>query len=224
MGLQILMVCADPSLAAAAAEAARKANLESDLIESSEIAATMLDAYPYDGLLLDYGMAPGVIDLLQAVRRSDRQKVVIAVIEAWHTVREACDLGATFVMRKPVSAEALHHTLHAAYGMMLSGKRRHWRCPVAAPVEGATRDGVQILGKTVNLSMEGMLLQTGATLRSGVELDFKIHLADLAEPLAVSGRVAWAEQGRIGIQFGNLPSKSREALANWMTIAVQQLG
>jgi DNA-binding response OmpR family regulator len=223
MALQVLMVIADEGLAAMAEEAARRVNLQSDVVGDAAIATTILAAYAYDGLLVDCGSA-GAAELLKAARRDSRYKVVVAVIGSAQTVHEACDLGATFVVRKPVTPDALQHTLNAAYGLMLGGKRRHWRCPVVALVEGATRDGLQVLGWTVNLSMEGMLLQTGATLRNGAEVDLRVYLPELEQPLALSGRVVWMEQGRAGVQFGLLGSKAREVLQHWITQAVQQLG
>lgn len=222
MSLQVLLHCADSELLNLAGAATRRLQVESDVIHDVEVAQALIGAMPYDGAILDCASLAQSVELLRAAQSTKPQKVIVAVIDGAMTVREACDLGATFVLRRPVSSEALEHTMNAAYGLMLGGRRRHWRCPVCALVEGATRDGLRVLGTTVNVSLEGMLLHSGAALGVGSEFKFKFKLPRLEDSLAITGRVVWADRGNFGVQFADLSRSVRDRLCDWIAEEAQR--
>lgn len=221
MSLQVLLHCADSELLDMAGAATRRLQVESDVIADVEVAQALIGAVPYDGAILDCASLAQSMELLRAARSNAQQKVIVAVIDGAMTVREACDLGATFVLRRPVTSEALEHTLNAAYGLMLGGRRRHWRCPVCALVEGATRDGLRILGTTVNVSLEGMLLHSGAALGVGSEFKFRLKLPRMENSLAINGRIVWADRGNFGVQFVQLLPSVRDQLCDWIAEEAQ---
>lgn len=112
----------------------------------------------------------------------------------------------TFVLRQ--SSAALHN---------MAPERRHClRQKVNTPAF-ASFDGVTG-GMILDLSEEGMAMQTLAPLESQSLVPLHISLGEPAAYLETTGYVAWADAlGRAGVRFSDLPEEARTRLRDWLT-------
>jgi GAF domain/PilZ domain len=99
----------------------------------------------------------------------------------------------------------------------LAIERRHsLRHKVNTPAF-ASFDGVTG-GMILDLSEEGMSMQTIAPLEEHSRVPLHISLGEPAVYLETTGYVAWADAlGRAGVRFTDLPEESRGRLREWLT-------
>jgi hypothetical protein len=99
----------------------------------------------------------------------------------------------------------------------LAIERRHsLRHKVNTPAF-ASFDGVTG-GMILDLSEEGMAMQTMAPLEEHSRVPLHISLGEPAVYLETTGYVAWADAlGRAGVRFSDLPYESRARLREWLT-------
>jgi GAF domain/PilZ domain len=97
-------------------------------------------------------------------------------------------------------------------------ERRRWvRQSLHAPAF-ASFDGVSG-GMILDLSEEGLSMQTGVRLEPERQLRMDIDLAEPATHLETTGYIAWADAlGRAGVRFSDLPEAARQRLKEWLTI------
>jgi hypothetical protein len=99
----------------------------------------------------------------------------------------------------------------------MAPERRHClRQKVNTPAF-ASFDGVTG-GMILDLSEEGMAMQTLAPLESHSRFPLHISLGEPAAYLETTGYVAWADAlGRAGVRFSDLPEEARARLREWLT-------
>jgi len=99
----------------------------------------------------------------------------------------------------------------------MAPERRHClRQKVNTPAF-ASFDGVTG-GMILDLSEEGMAMQTLAPLESHSRVPLHISLGEPAAYLETTGYVAWADAlGRAGVRFSDLPEEARSRLRQWLT-------
>lgn len=99
----------------------------------------------------------------------------------------------------------------------MASERRHClRQKVNTPAF-ASFDGVTG-GMILDLSEEGMAMQTIAPLESHSRVPLHISLGEPAAYLETTGYVAWADAlGRAGVRFSDLPDEARTRLRDWLT-------
>src|SRR5437870_12939597 len=70
----------------------------------------------------------------------------------------------------------------------------------------------------LDLSEEGMSMQTMAPLEEHSRVPLHISLGEPAVYLETTGYVAWADAlGRAGVRFTDLPEEARARLRDWLT-------
>jgi hypothetical protein len=100
---------------------------------------------------------------------------------------------------------------------MASERRHALRQRVNTPAF-ASFDGVTG-GMILDLSEEGMAMQSAAPLEAHTILPLHLSLGEPAAYLETTGYVAWADAlGRAGVRFSALPDEARARLRDWLTL------
>jgi hypothetical protein len=90
--------------------------------------------------------------------------------------------------------------------------RHQVNCPAFASFDGVTG------GMILDLSEEGMAMQTLAPLETQSLLAVDVSLGEPVPHLETTGYVAWADAlGRAGLRFSDLPDEARIRLRAWLT-------
>src|SRR6266851_2126818 len=96
-------------------------------------------------------------------------------------------------------------------------RRRCLRQSMHAPAF-ASFDGVSG-GMILDLSEEGLSMQTDARLEHERRLRMELDLSEPAMHIETTGYIAWADAlGRAGVRFSDLPAEARERLNEWLTL------
>jgi GAF domain/PilZ domain len=99
----------------------------------------------------------------------------------------------------------------------MSDRRHALRQRVNTPAF-ASFDGVTG-GMILDLSEEGMAMQSAAPLEAHSILPMHLSLGEPAAYLETTGYVAWADAlGRAGVRFSELPDEARGRLRDWLTL------
>jgi GAF domain/PilZ domain len=91
--------------------------------------------------------------------------------------------------------------------------RQRVNTPAFASFDGVTG------GMVLDLSEEGMAMQSQAPLEAHSILPLHLSLGEPTAYLETTGYVAWADAlGRAGVRFSELPDPARERLREWLTV------
>jgi L-methionine (R)-S-oxide reductase len=100
---------------------------------------------------------------------------------------------------------------------MFTERRSHLRHKVNGPVF-ASFDGVTG-GMILDLSEQGLSMQTTAPLKPDERLHLRLDLPDPEAQLETTGYIAWADAlGRAGVRFADLPQPARQRLDHWLAL------
>ena len=172
----------------------------------------------FDGVFADCDV-PGAEQLLRNLRkmRINQRSISFGLLSEMMTVRSAFDLGANFVLYKPLSSERVRRSLRAGHGLMMREKRRHFRHAMGS---GAflTFGRVKDLGtELIDVSTSGVAIKAPQPLEQKQNVEIRFQLPGLSRHVTALGRVAWADRfGRAGVEFLSMPDDIRSELDEWM--------
>ena len=181
-------------------------------------AMELLSRRKFDGVFADCDIE-GSSQLLKAVRRSrtNQRSIVFAILTGDMSVRQAFELGANFVLYKPVSVERAKRSLRAAHGMMMRERRRHFRHPMDSRVYLSFEKVKDLQATILDLSSGGMAIKTMEPLALRHEVHLRFALPGNTSFLEGEAQVAWVDAfGRAGLQFTILPPGSQGELEKWL--------
>jgi len=173
----------------------------------------------FDAVFVDCDDVAGATDTLRQMRTepSNRKTIGFAIVNGVTTLQQAFEMGANFVLDKPLAADRLNRSLRAAQGLMANERRRYYRHPVATPVHltMGTETAEQV-GITVNLSEGGCAIKSGVKASIGTPLRFRFKLPETHKWIEGKGEIAWVAGDLIGVKFGVIESNLNTELQNWL--------
>jgi len=108
-----------------------------------------------------------------------------------------------------------------AWTPALGERRRHVRHKVHAPAYASlntnSRGMVLDLNEILDISEDGVAIQTAAPPELNSELNLSLDLSENKSFIHTTGHVVWSERsGRTGIRFPNMPFGSMQQLKEWL--------
>jgi hypothetical protein len=172
----------------------------------------------FDAALIDCASLAGSRGVLDSVRRSgtNRSSVTFAIVSEITSPREAAMLGASFVLEKSFSQDWLLRSLRAAQGLMAQENRRYFRQHVdfVAWIQRPKDRSGELPATCDDLSQGGLGIVTTMALEPGSTVDIRFNLG--ASTIDAQAEVMWSRNGRAGLRFARMSTKSRSALVTWL--------
>ena len=228
--LRILIVEDEKSTGEAIRAVLEAADAECRLESSAGKAEEMLGREKYDAIFLDAQMPPpGGLQLAKLIRSGGMNSYTpIIFVSGQDTAEEmtrAFQSGANLFLFKPFERDRLLRVLRAARGPIEQERRRFLRIAVRCHV-ALERGEERGEGETLDLSLEGMLVETRAAWPTGAKIRGRLELTPGQEPAEVSGRVVrLAGPDRVGIQFDALRGEESARLqAFLLPLILKSLG
>jgi len=165
--------------------------------------------------------ASGVVRAAKAAPVNKRA-LSIMLVESTVGLKGGFDMGAHFVLHKPLSVERAKASFRAVRALMKHERRRQLRVPVQVPIECV---GVRRYhARTLDLCEGGMAIKfTGRVARESA-LRFSLELPSADKKLEIWGEVAWEGQGdQAGVRFKNVTEDQRHTLRNWLNRHLPEL-
>jgi CheY-like chemotaxis protein len=180
----------------------------------------ILSSEHYDAVIVDCDDFQGGSDMLRDMRRlaANKSSVAVAVVNQSTSTSQAFQMGANFVIQKPVSPVNATRCASAAVAMMTRERRRYYRHPLDFVVTAVFGKDETREAKATNISEGGMAVSFAGQLPATGLSRISFFLPEMQAPLEFRADLAWAdESGKAGLRFVELPRKSQEAIEDWLT-------
>jgi CheY-like chemotaxis protein len=219
MMLQAMVLTRDPETLRVVRRALDDLKIACEPIAGPVQALEMLNKRRFDAVIADCDDLEGALDILKTMRKtpSNKRAMGFAIVNGTTSVRDAFDLGANFVIDKPLTMERVQRSLRAAHGLMMRERRRYFRNTLSSPAFLTAADGRELRGRIINLSEGGMAvkLTTPLTLNSSLRLRF-----DLPNPLRqieAKAEVSWIRgDNSAGLRFLHIEQRMQRELEQWI--------
>jgi hypothetical protein len=138
-------------------------------------------------------------------------------------MRAAFEMGANFVLDKPLTMDRMGKSVRVARGMMIQERRRYFRQPVDFAVWLTVGREKPEKVTATNLSEGGMCVQLRRPLELGTVLDVDFTLPESDIRVETRAQLAWTDgQGRAGLRFDKIPFRVRGGFEKWLGDRIAQ--
>src|ERR1700678_163164 len=171
----------------------------------------------FEAIIVDGSNAVEAGSILRAAKAApvNSRALAIMLVESPVGLKAGFEMGAHFVLHKPLAVERAKASFRAVRALMKRERRLQLRIAVQIPVEcsGAGRYSA----KTIDLSEGGMALQFSGRVAKENLLRFSLELPGTKTKLEISGEVAWEGNGsQAGVRFKNLTEEQRCLIRKWL--------
>jgi CheY-like chemotaxis protein len=226
MQVECLVVTSDTALLdqIMAGLSGRSASL--DLRQDSASAIELASRRHLDGLVIDCDDVHGGVEALAQVRksRSNKQSTIFAVVNHLTSAETALDLGANFVLSKPIQEARLRSLLDSALPKMEREHQRYFRYGVDLPVRFHNTLGESLSAKMKNVSEGGLAIRPvdPVKLQGVVIVEFEVPSLD-PHVFHAKADVVWADSFVMGLRFLYVEKNSAAILQSWLDSLESQL-
>jgi len=202
-------------------EILRSAGFEADSLTSSAEAAERLTKDKFHAVFMDMRMPPpDGLELARHVRNSriNASTVIVMITgEQERTLmKRAFEIGVQFFLFKPVERNKLLKLIRVAENSIERERRRFTRVSLQRQVSLESNDK-RLEGTTIDLSCEGMLVQSYLVFSTGTVVKVTLPLQTGSTPLQFEARVVrTVGTDRMGIQFKSLDAKETSRLQEFL--------
>jgi DNA-binding response OmpR family regulator len=190
---------------------------------SLDAAVQKLTRQRFEAVIVDCTTTEIASKILKGIRSSPANKraIAVAIINGQKELKEAFELGAHFVLTKPIALDRTKASFRSVRALMKRERRRHARITVELPVKIFVESGARtIQAYTADLSENGMAVKSKFKLPTAFAVRFE--LPGSAPEIQCRGELAWEGKPLQGIRFRDLTPEAAVRLKSW--IARQLLG
>jgi len=219
MALQALLFSLDPHAQETLHNVLDRASIDLRLCHSAEEAITILTREKLDAFFVDCDEVAGAPAVLKHLRETNLNKsaIAFALVNGKTTVEEAFQLGANFVLDKPVSAERAARSVRALQGLIMQERRRFHRHLLRATGIILVDEGSELPVTITTISRGGVSIECSRRLDLSGAASLRIFLPGAMRSIQAKGEIVWAtEDGRAGIRFQVLPAEDMKQLQDWL--------
>ncbi len=171
----------------------------------------------FEAIIVDGANAEEAGNVLRGAKAApvNKRALAIVLVEASVGLKGGFEMGAHFVLHKPLAVERAKASFRAVRSLMKRERRLQLRVPVQIRVEcyGAGR----YKAKTIDLSEGGMALQFSGRVAKENSLRFSLELPGMDQKLEIYGELAWeGNEDQAGVRFTNATDEQRNTLRQWL--------
>jgi CheY-like chemotaxis protein len=226
MQLDCLLVSRDQHVIDILRPALEKLAIGLEICSGASSGQEILLSEKFDGVAVDCDDLEGGLTVLQGLRSgtSNKNSVAFAILNGTTTASKAFELGANFVLQKPIQPLNAIRCFSAALGQMTRERRRYFRVPVDMPTVVTLSGGQELRGHATNLSEGGLAIKFNGPLPKAPIMKVQFKLPATNNSVETKAQLAWADgSGRAGVRFLDVPQNSREHLDRWLAKNIDEL-
>ncbi len=171
----------------------------------------------FEAIIADAANLEDAGNLLRAAKAApvNKRALTVVLVESPVGLKGGFELGAHFVLHKPLAVERAKASFRAVRALMKRERRLQLRVAVQIPVE-CIGSG-QYSAKTTDLCEGGMAIQFSGRVNKENSLHFSLELPGMNQKLEIDGELAWeGYQNRAGVRFTNTTDEQRNLLRQWL--------
>ncbi|HVP52274.1 MAG TPA: PilZ domain-containing protein [Terriglobales bacterium] len=218
MSLRALLVSRDADALDVLQGVMRDLDVESEVCADIGPAVERLARGDTSAVVVDYDVehAP---ELLKLIRQNYAGTcVALAMVKGLASIEAAYDMGANFVLIKPVSANAAFRSLGEATALVERMLHRPARL-VVPTLAYVSFDGPLDPAIILDLSEGGMAIQALQKVQAEGPLRLQFDLPGSLETMILAAEIVWADSsGRAGLRFIDLSQHDHQRLSDWVRI------
>ena len=218
MALQSLLLCRNQSALRVLGSALDELEIGKHVCNGAEQALTILGRRRFGALVVDLEL-DGAAHVLRSARQANgtRKAVLFAMIGASTNISSAFELGANFVLYKPLTTEQTVRALRAGKGFMNIERRNNSRQPIETIAYLRQDEGAAYPAIVLDVNQDGFAVQTAQPMQAGREFRFWFWLPSTTILIDGSGSIAWANSsGNAGVRFTAISSACTRQLKTWL--------
>jgi DNA-binding response OmpR family regulator len=217
MNLKSLLLSADEKTVRILRRVLSDLEIEVDHCSGADDAIRRITRQRFDAIIVD-GLNPE--DAGNAMRAAkaapvNKRALAIMLVESSVGLKGGFELGAHFVLHKPLAVERAKSSFRAVRALMKRERRLQLRVAVEIPVECSGQGRYK--AKTIDLSEGGMAIQFSGRAARENSLRFSLELPGMDQKLEIDGVLAWEGNGaQAGVRFKNPTDEQRNTLRQWL--------
>lgn len=219
MSLKSLLLCSDEKIVRVLRRVLGDLEIEVELCPNSEAALRKLTRQRFEAIIADLS-DDGATEVLKSSRNApcNRQAVAVAIVEPIIGLKAVFEIGAHFVLYKPVSSERAKSSFRAARALMKSERRRNARVAVQIPVVMRSSEaGGNMKVTTVDLSEGGMAIALPNRRRPTGRWQLAFTLPGTSKELELGAEFAWeGSRAQGGLRFLTPGAEISLHLRDWL--------
>lgn len=219
MSLKSLVLCSDEKIIRVLRRSLGDLDIGVELCADADSALRKLTRQRFEAIIVDCA-GEGSSEVLRSARSApcNKQAVAVAIVDASAGLRSVFDLGAHFVLYKPVSSERAKSSLRAVRALMKRERRRNARVAVQIPVVIRKPEmGANLDVTTIDLSEGGMAVGVPKRSRPTGRWQAVFTLPGTTSALELAAEFAWEGTGsQAGLRFLEVSPQTARQLQDWL--------
>ena len=220
MALKALVLCSDERIVRVLRRTLGDLEISVELCLDSDAALRKLTRNRYEAIVVDCSGERSE-EVLHSARSAacNKHAVAVAIVEPIVGLKAVFEIGAHFVLYKPVTVEKAKSSFRAARALMKSERRRNARVAVEIPVIMRNLSGgTNIKVTTVDLSEGGLAIHLPQGRRPASRWQLVFTLPGHNAPLEIPAVLAWEGSGaQAGVRFQQVPPETARLLREWLS-------
>jgi CheY-like chemotaxis protein len=219
MNLKSLLLCSDEKIVRVLRRTLGDLDIGVEHCASSEIALRKLTRDRFEAIIVDCA-GPGAAAVLRSARMApcNKRAVAVAILDPDIGLRSAFEIGAHFILHKPVSVERAKSSFRAARALMKKERRRNNRVNVRIPLElSSLESGARFKVNTTDLGEGGLAVSLPQRSKPHGRWQLSFTLPGSATGLEVDAEFAWEGTGnQVGFRFQDQSPEFARQLREWL--------
>jgi len=218
MPLQALLISRDGEAVSVLQTVMRQLDVQSEVCAELQPAVERLAQGTTSAVVVDYDVEHAT-ELLKLMRQNyPGACVALAMVKGLASIQAAYDMGANFVLIKPVSPDAASRSLTEATALVQRMLRRPSRL-VVPTLAYVNFEGGQDPAIILDISEGGMAIQALQRVESNGPLRLRFDLPGWLQTMNLAAEIVWTDSsGRAGLHFRDLSEDDRRCLQDWVRI------
>ena len=191
-----------------------------DHCDTPDAAIRKLTRLRFESIVVDCSIPEEGASILRAAKAApaNNRAIGIVLVDPALGMRGGFDMGAHFVLHKPLSSERAKASFRAVRALMKRERRRQLRVPVQIPVEcRAFGSAINYKAITLDLCEGGMAIQFPGRVPKDNALRFSLDLPGIDLRFEIEGELAWeGHRDQAGVRFKSISEEQLQTLRQWL--------
>src|SRR3977135_2070183 len=216
MNLKCLLVCSDEKTVRILRRVLSDLEIAVEHCDDADTAIRRMTRQRFESIIVDCATPEEASSVLRAAKAApaNNRAIAIVLVDPGLGLKGGFEMGAHFVLHKPLSGERAKASFRAVRALMKRERRRQLRVPGKIPLEGpALGSAVVFKATTLDICEGGMAIQFPGAIPKENALRFSLDLPGMDRKFEIEGELAWEGHGaQAGVRFKTISHDQLQTL------------